>query len=67
MLSIPMPETDLPEVLAYYDELMSRPANCFGYEVINLVLDFLRVSENELSDEECLDYLANLLEHWSKG
>lgn len=65
MLSIPMPETDLPEVLAWYDEQMSHTPET--YEVINLVLDFLRVSENELSDEECLDYLANLLDHWSKG
>lgn len=60
-----MPETDLPDVLEWYDEQMSHTPET--YEVINLVLDFLRVSENELSDDECLDYLANLLDHWSKG
>lgn len=64
MRGIPMPETDMTEVLGYYDQVITGTPET--WEVMNLVLDFVRVSENELADDECLGYLANLLDHWSK-
>ena len=60
-----MTPTDLTTVLATYDTVLTKPAP-ETYETINLVIDLLRVWENHLSDDECLDYLANLLDHWSK-
>ena len=53
-------------VLTAYDNLMVK-AEPETYETINLVIDLLRVWEDHLSDDECLDYLANLLDHWAKG
>ncbi len=61
-----MTPTDLTTVLTTYDDLIAKPAP-ETYETINLVIDLIRVWENHLSDDECLDYLANLLDHWSKG
>lgn len=61
-----MTPANLTTVLATYDDLLTKhkPET---YETINLVIDLLRVWEEHLSDDECLDYLANLLDHWSKG
>ena len=53
-------------VLTAYDNLMVKPKP-ETYETMNLVIDLLTVWEEHLSDDECLDYLANLLDHWSKG
>lgn len=61
-----MTPANLTTVLATYDNLLTKPAP-ETYETINLVIDLLRVWEEHLSDDECLDYLANLLDHWSKA